>query len=259
VRERPCCRCPLCRIETELVKDFLNSDSQDRWKRIHSAAPELAVFPAARSLLEHLRLSRETSSSDPILRALLEVKDIFRDGFVECFFVLAFLPSMHAALRQIVKRYPQLYANDVSQQALQSLLGFLDSDQLRTRKTFLGFAIARRVKRATFNWANREMGRRVFETDLATPDPDCSESSFERIAILRHFLDRAVHRGVLTDDELDLLVQFKLENSSGNDFPEHSSNAQRQRLKRLLSKLRRLAEGQTGRRPRRPRSQNMGT
>jgi hypothetical protein len=45
-----------------------------------------------------------------------------------------------------------------------------------------------------------------------------------------------------------------LENGSENGGPEHSSNAQRQRLKRLLSKLRRLAEGQTGRRRRRTRS-----
>ena len=254
MRERPYCRCPLCRIETELLKDFLDRDSQDSSKRILSSAPELAVFSGAGPLLEHLRLSRETSLSDPILRTLLEARDIFRDGFVERLFVLAFLPSMHAALRQVVRRYPQLSADDISQQALQSLLRFLDSDQLRTRQTFLGFAIARRVKRATFEWADREMGARVFGPDLAAPNLDDPENSFERIAFLRHLLDRAVHRGVLTGDELDLLVQSKLANGLDNGFPEHSSNAQRQRLKRLLSKLRRLAEGQFGRRRRRTRS-----
>jgi hypothetical protein len=51
---------------------------------------------------------------------------------------------------------------------------------------------------------------------------------------------------VLTGDELNLLIQFKLENGAQNGLPKASSNAHRQRLKRLLSKLRRLARGQSG-------------
>jgi hypothetical protein len=81
-----------------------------------------------------LRLCRETSSSDAILRALLRAKEIFGTGVVERLFILAFLPSMHASLRQVAKRYPQLSADDASQQVLQSLLRFLDSEQLRARR-----------------------------------------------------------------------------------------------------------------------------
>jgi hypothetical protein len=43
---------------------------------------------------------------------------------------------------------------------------------------------------------------------------------------------------------LDLLIQFKLDGTNGNGFHGsngHSSNAERQKLKRLLAKLRRLA------------------
>jgi len=49
----------------------------------------------------------------------------------------------------------------------------------------------------------------------------------------------------LTDAEVDVLIQFKLE--GGNESPEangsreNSSNAARQRMKRLVAKLRRLA------------------
>jgi len=70
------------------------------------------------------------------------------------------------------------------------------------------------------------------------------EESFERHAQLRHFLHRCVARGDLTDAELDLLIQFKLEGANGEDFESfngNTSNAVRQRLKRLLIKLRRLA------------------
>ena len=248
MRDRPCCRCPLCRIETELLTDFLDPDLQDACRQVLSSSPALGAFSGPDGLLEHLRLSRETSSSDAILSAMLRAKGTFRNGTVERLMILAFLPCMHASVRHVTKRYPYLSPEDASQQALQSLLRFLESEQLRTRQTFLGFAISRRVKRAIFEWAEHETRARVFEGE--TLDFESPQDSVERLALLRHFLDRAVRRGVLSDDELNLLVQFKLENGLENGTPENSSNAHRQRLKRLLSKLRRIADGQGTRRRR---------
>ena len=51
-------------------------------------------------------------------------------------------------------------------------------------------------------------------------------------------------KGMLTDSELDLLIQFKLDGNTGEELAAlngSSSNAVRQRFKRLLAKLRRLA------------------
>ena len=248
MRDRPCCRCPLCRIETELLTDFPDPDLQEGCRQVLSSSPALGAFSGPGGLLEHLRLCRETSSSDAILSAMLRAKGTFRNGIVERMMILAFLPCMHASVRHVTKRYPYLSPEDASQQALQSLLRFLESEQLRTRQTFLGFAISRRVKRAIFEWAEHETRARVFEGE--TLDFESPQDSVERLALLRHFLDRAVRRGVLSDDELNLLVQFKLENGLENGTPENSSNAHRQRLKRLLSKLRRIADGQGTRRRR---------
>ena len=80
-------------------------------------------------------------------------------------------------------------------------------------------------------------------------DPDLLASlvmrdSFETHAQLRHFLHRCVTKGDLTEAELNLLVQYKLEANHLNDFEPsngQASNALRQRLKRLLAKLRPLA------------------
>jgi hypothetical protein len=253
VRERSCCRCPLCRIETELLKDFLDPGQLNRCSQILSAAPELAVFSEPGPLLEHLRLCRETSSSDAILHALLQARRIFANGIAERLFILAFVPSMHTSVRQAVKRYPQLSPDDASQQAFESLLRFLDSDQLHRRRNYLGFAISRRLKRAIFEWAEREMLVRVLEPGDNGLDLLASDDSFERLAQLRHFLDRAVRRGVLNGAELDVLIRFKLEGGSENGIPDGSSNAHRQRLKRLLLKLRRLAEGPGSQRKRQRR------
>jgi hypothetical protein len=71
------------------------------------------------------------------------------------------------------------------------------------------------------------------------------EELFERHAVLRHFLHRCLAKGLLADDELDLLLQFKLDGDRGEDLGGSegiSANAFRQRAKRLLGKLRRLAQ-----------------
>ena len=241
MRERSCCRCPLCRIEAQLLADFQEHGFENRCRQVLSSTPDLALFSGPDTLLEHLRLCRETASSDAVLRALLRAKESARNGIVECLFILAFLPSLHASLRCLSKRYPGVPLDDASQQLLQSFLHFLESEQLRARQTYLGFAISRRVKRAAFEWAERERRARLLEPDGDAFILDSSAESPERLAFLGHFLDRAVRRGVLSDDELNLLVDLKPENGSENGFHEGSSNAHRQRLKRLLAKLRRLA------------------
>jgi hypothetical protein len=124
---------------------------------------------------------------------------------------------------------------------LHSLLRFLDSGQLQARRDYLGFAIARRVKRAAFESAEHELRSFVFAEDTQGLALNGSGDSFERLVLLRHFLDRAVRRGVLNRDEFDLLIQFKLENALDGDASAAHSNAHRQRLKRLVMKLRRVA------------------
>ena len=56
----------------------------------------------------------------------------------------------------------------------------------------------------------------------------------ERHALLRHFLHRCVTKG-LSDAEVDLLTQFKLNGNAGDEIAEArsvSSNALRQKMKR---------------------------
>ena len=66
----------------------------------------------------------------------------------------------------------------------------------------------------------------------------------ERHALLRHFLHSCVTHNLLTGGELDLLIQIKLDGNTGDEIAESNSitsNAVRQRVKRLLAKLRRIA------------------
>jgi hypothetical protein len=151
---------------------------------------------------------------------------------------------LHRTVRRVAKYQPSLTEEDIAQQALSCLLQFLRSDEMVARQSHFAFAISREVKRQVFAWAGRE---RTMNGLLNCGDVlplVVIDDPFERYAQLRHFLNRCVTRGDLTDAELALLIQFKLEGANGEDFEyhdKHSSNAIRQRLKRLLAKLRRLA------------------
>ncbi len=237
--ERHPCGCPLCRLETAILHEFLDVQRLESYQSILQSHPRLRSFSALDSMLTHLRLCRDSSCSDTMLHALLQAKRVVSDGTVERILLLVFLPHMHATLRSILRRHPHLSSEDATQNLLQSLLGFIDSEKLQAREDFLGFAIARRVKRAAFEWAEREMRPLAFESVVEALGTYGTEDSFERLVQLRHFLHRAVNRGVLNGDELNLLIQFKLENGSDDDHPQ--ANAHRQRLKRLVLKLRRLA------------------
>jgi hypothetical protein len=90
------------------------------------------------------------------------------------------------------------------------------------------------------------------ETLFDAPSTHDTPEPVERAALLRHFLHRCQQRGLLTGEDLQLLVQFKLDAvrdaKSGGPAAVYS-NASRQRMKRLLGKLRRIARSPRGRTP----------
>jgi hypothetical protein len=245
MHERPNCRCPLCQLEEKLRAEL--RDNPGNHLLVMRSGPHLAAFPTAPDLLLHLQSLAGSAVSDPLLSELLEARVVFPGGLADNVLVLLFLPMLHSTLRRVRRRYPALSREDAAQQTLGAFFASLASARLAERHSYVAFAIARKVRRATFEWAAREA-----RSPLAAPrsdDPreingsESATDSIERAALLRHFFGRAVERGTLTAGELDLLITFKLEGGAENGA---FSNAERQRLKRLLGKLRRLAGGNHG-------------
>jgi hypothetical protein len=239
------CACLLCRAESQLLAELSSSDHRDDGSVLASSA-RLRKFPSVLVLLEELKSSQADSRSDELFRALFAAHKTHRQS-VEGLLVLAFLPMLHRTSRRVARHQRALSPDDIAQQALSILLERICSEQLRSRTSHFAFAISRAVKRRMFEWANREGSIHGVRLEV---DPELlgstAEESFERHALLRHFLYRCVTRGLLNDMELDLLIQFKLDGNN-LDFPagasdRNSSNACRQKLKRLLAKLRRLAQ-----------------
>ncbi len=236
------CDCTLCHIEVRLLESLALKEGGTF--AALAGPTRLLQYSTIADLLSPLRASHADVGSDELLRELFRMRAA-RPAFIESLLVLAFVPMLHRTIRRVVRYQPALAEEDVVQQTLSFLLQFLRSEEMLSRQTHFAFAISRAVKRQVFEWAGREGTKDALLDhggDMVLPL--ALEDSFDRYAQLRHFLHRCVTRGDLTEAELSLLIQFKLEGTNGDDFDSrkgNASNALRQRLKRLLTKLRRLA------------------
>ncbi|MGA2811808.1 MAG: hypothetical protein ABSG16_10450 [Candidatus Acidiferrum sp.] len=238
------CRCTLCGVEAQLFSGLNRSDA-------HPVTDLFAPFPAllehstVTSLLAHLRAAPADASNDTLFRGIFALGEE-NPAIADSLLVLVFLPMLHRAVRLVTRQQQSLDEEDIAQQVFVFFLEFLRSREIETRHSHFAFAIARDVKRHIFEWAKQESSKAAVldHTDGDTGVFVAFADPFERFALLSHFLERCVRKGKLVDSELDFLVQFKLEGTSGEELAGQngsSSNAIRQRCKRLLAKLRKLA------------------
>ena len=239
----PTCRCLLCRVERQLSGELASSIATYDAIR-GSATNGLRDFASPFHVLSHLKATQAGPSSDELFRELLAARGV-EPQFVETLMIVAFIPVLHGTVRRIAKQQLRLTRADITQQALSVFLQVLRSEQLEKRQSHFAFAISRAVKRQLFEWAGREgnvhESRREEQQDAL---PLMHDEFMERHATLRHFLHRCISKGLLGDEEVDLLIQIKLDGNTGEEVAElnsTTSNAVRQRMKRLLAKLRRLA------------------
>jgi hypothetical protein len=244
------CRCLICDLERTLGAEIARSTFEVCYQSFAHSRSLLATFPAASDLVVFLH-TRTTNNgipmSDHILRELLETAATQGDALLRDLLLLAFIPMLHSTSRQVARHYPSLPPEDISQHVVLSLLQIVGSPEFYRRSSHIAFAISRVLKRNAFEWARREnrlAGSDGKEAIVEFPSASDSGESLERVILLRHFLHSCHVRGLLTGDELELLAQFKLDAARDRKVGGPAtvySNASRQRRKRLLAKLRRIA------------------
>ncbi len=237
------CGCALCILEPRLLSALSYADAEVIFELLPGSSFGNEISCAA-ELLTRLKTLTADTASDDFLRELLNARPL-DPTFIESVLILAFLPTLHATVRRVGKQQPGLSQEDIIQQALTVLLQYLRSDELHSRQSHFAFAISRAIKRKVFEWAQREnQGSETAHPDPLVVDALTEDDSFERHVLLRHFLHRCVTKRLITNSELNLLIDFKLDGGSldsKNGSDGNSSNAIRQKLKRLLRKLRRIA------------------
>jgi hypothetical protein len=253
------CRCLICGLERSLTQQLSEADRQERYRQFAVSRSLQPAFPAVSDLTAYLRTCRSAANgahpADRILAELLQTNAIKANTpTLRDLPLLAFIPTVHSTSRQVATRYPSLSADDIAQHVVVSLLQILGSPEFCNRNSHVAYAISRLLKRNTFEWADRECRLLVYrarrENLFNEPAGVDSAEPVERSALLRYFLHCCHQRGLLTGEDMALLVQFKLDaaRDSKTGCPEAEySNASRQRMKRLMCKLRLIA-----RTPRRP-------
>jgi hypothetical protein len=248
---RSVCRCLLCQLESHLKHQFGEARFQEDFLAVARSRPLLSGFPSAFALTAHLRSCRSNGNGiHPADAILLEILHVHQtdpsDILLRDILLLAFIPVLHTASRQLARRYPLLPTEDTLQHLVISFLETLDSPKLLARNSHLAFVISRMAKRETFAWAERQYrtpGDADRDEALAESPVSGSPEPLERAVLLRHFLCRCERVRLLTGSDIDLLVHIKLEGHLGESNGEYS-NALRQKIKRLLQKLRAAAQSE---------------
>jgi hypothetical protein len=240
------CRCDICLIEKSLADELETGPVLLGFQKLSSADPELSRDLSPLGLVKHLHSLRYTNGSgehsDRLLSSLRRLHSATSNPIPQTILVLTFVPVLHSTFRSIVCCYPSLAKDDIAQQAFTMLVALLQSPEWLSRRTYLAFGLAREVRRHLFAWAKHEFHfaaqlELTGEVEVAVPAAEL----FERDVTLRHFLGRSLERGALDAADLELLIEFKLQGDFRNGNADSASNALRQRMKRLLAKMRRRA------------------
>lgn len=239
------CGCTICSVERSLELHLGTSPALEAYAMLFANSPALAAFPTASSLLLHLRSMRHVHGSgqaaDEVFRALREGVDE-AGGMAEVLLLRAVIPVLHAVVSSALRTYPRLDREDVAQQTITVFFVVVHSKDWRRRETHLAYTLAREIRRDVSTWVRTEVGSPTGTATGVPPEHSISAADlFERNVQLKHFLDRSVRSGALDNDDLNLLNEFKLDRRMAEKRKGPVTNAVRQRMKKLLSKMRRLA------------------
>ena len=247
------CTCTICDIERCISLELALPEGHETYLQITAEKPLLAGFPTVFHLVASVHGCRDVKDgatfSDLILAQLLSGPAAANNWeYLEKLLLLVFIPTAHASVRHVSHHYQFLAREDLSQVAFISLIQCLRSRTWQAQRSHFGFTLARKLRGSLFQWARGEFESTsqfaAQQIGDSFPFTQTAEESFERHAILRHFLNLCQRRAYLTPDEINLLIDLKLEETidAGVSGPKgRTSNPFRQRVKRLMTKLRRLA------------------
>lgn len=246
------CTCSICELERRISVELSLPESQPPYQEFACEIPSLSTFPTALDLIRYLHsieAQKDGLLPDHVLKEML-TKDISAEthSVRQIISLMVFIPTVHRTTSRVAVNFPAILREDIGQYVLTSLLEFLDSNELRSRKSHFGFVIARKLRRNAFRWAVRESRNTLIDNSTDTEPDDLKdltrdESGYSKI-FLHQFLDACERRGILNDAERQLLLDAKI---LGNSYAElagrngHSAIAIQHRLQRVINKLRRVA------------------
>lgn len=254
LKENNCC-CVVCQVERSLLNSLSTQTARTHFQALAHNYPILNHFDSPADVIaqlhEHERVELVNHKAwNGILHALVDsIAGGTSEEIGQQLLLVAYAPAIHKVYREVCQKFPGLCPEDIAQQAVLSLLETARSEEMQTLNGHLPAALARRFRQSLFRWAINET-RQSLALQEGTVDPP-EPATFEQAITLERILQQAIHDGLLSEAERQLLLKFKWEGFEANELVGVNSgsttNAVQMRLKRIIRRLRHaFTDGQPG-------------
>jgi hypothetical protein len=245
------CQCVVCQVEESLLNSLSTQTARTHFQALATNYPVLNHFSSPTDLVEYLHQQGESvnhNAGSEILQAVIHA--ITEKTFEEIgqqLLLLAFTPAIHKVCREVAQLFPSLPPEDIAQQAWLCLLEAARSIVIARQNGHLLLAFVRAFRKNIFRWAIKEA--RIFTVEEENSPVQCpeqvSEDNLERDYELDEFLRHCRSKGLLSEADYKLLLQFQCEGFEAMELTRggrwRSAKAVHHRLEKILGRLRRAA------------------
>jgi hypothetical protein len=244
------CGCVVCQVERSLLNTLSTQTARTHFQALARNHSILNPFDSPADVIVQLHEHERTEAVNHkawngILHALVEsIADRTFEEIGQQLLLLAYMPAIHKACRDISMQFPQLPYEDVAQQATVCFLETARSSEMRRLNGQLPMALVNRFRQSLFRWAMGELRQSLPLEEIAGNIPETQALNFEEGIVLEQLLSKAQRMGILSARECELVRKFHCEGFQPEELRESkdgpSAIALYYRVQRAVHRLRRI-------------------
>jgi DNA-directed RNA polymerase specialized sigma24 family protein len=245
------CGCVVCQVERSLLNSLSTQTARTHFQALARNHSILNHFDSPADVIVQLHEHERTEAVNHkawngILHALVDsIADRTFEEIGQQLLLLAYMPAIHKVYREACQKFPGLCPEDIAQQAAVCFLETARSPEMQTLNGHLPAALARRFRQSLFRWAINET-RQSLALQEGTVEPQ-EPATFEQAITLERILQQAIHDGLLSEAECELLLKLKYEGFQAKELAEAlgtdrlNSRRLHRKLQTILNRLQRAA------------------
>jgi hypothetical protein len=245
------CGCVVCQVERSLLNSLSTQTARTHFQALARNHSILNHFDSPADVIAQLHEHERTEAVNHkawngILHALVDaIADRAFEEIGQQLLLLAYMPAIHKVYREACQKFPGLCPEDIAQQAALCFLETARSPEMQILNGHLPAALSRRFRQSLFRWAMGELQQSLAPQE-GTADPQVP-ATFEQAITLDRVLQQAIHDGLLSDAECELLLKLKYEGFQAKELAEAlgtdrlNSRRLHRKLQTILNRLQRAA------------------
>jgi len=250
--QRATCRCPLCQLERHIILRLEQEDSVRWFWELAVRTTRLGAFATMQELIAYAHSAGHDADKrrvcDGLYIALLrELSSGEHADLLHGLLLRMLAPGLHRELRgMMVVSFPGIDRDDLTQQLVANCFEIMRSPGILKKSSYIAASLIEWTKRDTYRWAIRQYRTTDNEeTRIVVDDVFASRDSerFESEVHLRELLEKALAAGLISPDDLRLLIAYEIEGVSGEELGQRAGlnpKALSHRVRRAIERLNRV-------------------